>query len=80
MKVQSGRFHRWGWGQIMRAIDTPTENARAFQRRELATLFQNGARSGTMWRLGTNPLDYPVGPFVPVHPDWPFFFERFAPG
>jgi NTE family protein len=75
MKVQSGRFHRWGWGQIMRAIDTPTENARAFQRRELATLFQNGARSGTMWRLGTNPLDYPVGPFVPVHPDWPFFFR-----
>lgn len=75
LRVQSGPFHRWGWGQIMRAIDMPTENARAFQRRELISLFTDGSRSGALWRLGGALQNHPLSPFVTVHPDWQYYFR-----
>lgn len=71
LSVKPGRFCLWT-KQLMRVVDTTTEQARALRRRALVADFKEGRKDGTLWRTGTDIREYPASCPFDVHPDWRF--------
>ncbi len=71
LTVKQTRF--WYWErQLLRVIDTASEQARALRRRRLVSDFLDGSRNGTLWRTGTDIRQYPAETPFSVDPDWRF--------
>ena len=69
LSVRPGRFRLWT-KQLMRVLDTATEQSRSLRRRALVADFRDGRKNGTLWRTGTDIREYPATCPFDVHPDW----------
>lgn len=69
LSVRLGRFRLWT-RQLLRVVDTTTEQARALRRRVLIADFKEGRKEGTLWRTGTDVRKYPAACPFDIHPGW----------